>query len=419
MSDRTHSRKPLRVLLSEGNSTSAREAVTVLGLTGHHVEICDPNPHSLSWFSRFVRKVHRCPGLRDDPAGFLAFVEHLLTAGKFDVLLPIHEQGYVFSRVAHRLGTAVGLALPEFASYRRAHNKADFSRLLTELGLPQPATRIVRSPDELRAAVNAPCVVKTAVGTASRGVWLARDDAGVALALRELSIKGGFANDVLVQDFVPGATEKAQAVFAHGRMIAFHAYRQIASGAGGGDAIKQSVERGRVRDDLAVIGRHLQWHGALSVDLILSEADGRPFYIDCNPRLVDPMSGYLAGIDLVDALLGVSLGEAPATLPSSREGVRTHQAMQALLGRALSDGTRRDILRECRDLLFRRNAYADSAEELTPVRSDWLSAVPLGMTALSLLSTPRLAQTLVTRGWGEHLLGPQSIARIQAEIAED
>ena len=70
--------KPLRVLVSEGSSTSAREAITILGLSGHHVEVCDPSPWCLSRFSRFVRKFHRCPGLRDDPAGYLAFIEQLL-----------------------------------------------------------------------------------------------------------------------------------------------------------------------------------------------------------------------------------------------------------------------------------------------------------------------------------------------------
>src|ERR1700759_3822313 len=94
---------PLRVLLSEGSSTSARDAVTILGLAGHIVEICDPSPHCLGRFSRFVRKFHRCPGLRDDPAGYLAFVEKLLAEPGFDVLLPIHEQGFLFARVKERL----------------------------------------------------------------------------------------------------------------------------------------------------------------------------------------------------------------------------------------------------------------------------------------------------------------------------
>ena len=134
--------KPLRVLVSEGSSTSGREAITILGLSGHHVEVCDPSPWCLGRCSRFVRKFHRCPGLRTDPAGFLAFVEQLLSGWRFDVLLPTHEQGFLFARARQRLEGRVGFALPAFESYRTAHNKAGFSRLLDRLSLPQPPTRI-------------------------------------------------------------------------------------------------------------------------------------------------------------------------------------------------------------------------------------------------------------------------------------
>ena len=140
MADSAKVQKPLRVLVSEGNSTSAREAITILGLSGHLIEVCDPSPWCLARFSRFVRKFHHCPGLRDDPAGFLGYVEALLATQHFDVLLPIHEQGFLFARVQPRLQDRVGLALPSFASYRSAHGKAGFSRLLDRLGLPQPAT---------------------------------------------------------------------------------------------------------------------------------------------------------------------------------------------------------------------------------------------------------------------------------------
>ena len=46
-----------------------------------------------------------------------------------------------------------------------------------------------------------------------------------------------------MQDLVAGTTEKAQSVFCRGQMIGFHAYRQVAPGVGGGEAIKQSVKR--------------------------------------------------------------------------------------------------------------------------------------------------------------------------------
>src|SRR6478672_7809486 len=91
--------KRLRVLLSEGSSTSAREALTVLARKGHEVEICDPDAHCLARFSRLSARFHRCPPLRDDPAGYLAFIEDLLSRRGFDVLLPIHEQGFLFARV--------------------------------------------------------------------------------------------------------------------------------------------------------------------------------------------------------------------------------------------------------------------------------------------------------------------------------
>src|SRR6266576_6963695 len=153
MADSAHVPKPLR------------------GLSGHLIEVCDPSPYCLVRFSRFVDRFHRCPGLRDDPAGYLSFVERLLAAGHFDVLLPTHEQGFLFARARQRVEGRVGLALPSFASYRTVHSKAGFSRLLDRLGLPQPTTAIVKSERELRDATRVPCLVQTAVGTASRGIW--------------------------------------------------------------------------------------------------------------------------------------------------------------------------------------------------------------------------------------------------------
>jgi hypothetical protein len=219
---------------------------------------------------------------------------------------------------------------------------------------------------------------------------------------------------VLVQDFVIGATEKAQAVFCRGELLGFHAYRRVAAGAGGGEAIKQSVTRPQLRAQLAAIGSYLAWHGALSVDSIVPDDGATPLLIDCNPRLVEPMNAYLAGVDLVALLLLISQGEAPAAAPESRDGVRTHLAMQALLGCALRGGRRRDIVRECWCLLRGNGPYAGSTEELTPVGVDWISAVPLAITALALLLGPQLAAVL-TRSWGAHLLDLASIRRIESE----
>jgi hypothetical protein len=404
--------KPLRVLVSEGSSTSAREAITILGLAGHTIEVCDPSPWCLSRFSRLVAKFHRCPGLRDDPAGYLAFVEQRLADGKFDVLLPTHEQGFLFARAKPRIEGRAGLALPSFESYRTAHSKAGFSRLLDRLGLPQPPTQIVRSAQQLREAVRFPAVVKTSVGTASRGIWFIRRADDLEGELHDLGA-AAFADEVLMQDLVAGTTEKAQSVFCRGQMIGFHAYRQVMPGVGGGEAIKQSVRRPVVRAHLEKVGQALDWHGALSIDYIVPDDGGAPLLIDCNPRLVEPFNAYRSGVDLVRLLLLISLGATPAALPEGREGVLTHLAMQALLGCAARGGTRRDIARECVCLFAKRGPYAGSTEELTPVEADWISAVPLAVTAALLLASPKSAVKLARGGFGAHLLDLKSIRMIE------
>ena len=154
----------------------------------------------------------------------------------------------------------------------------------------------------------------------------------------------------------------------------------------------------------------------MSVDYVLPDDGATPLLIDCNPRLVEPMSAYLAGLDLVGLLLRISLGETPAAAPESREGVRTHLAMQALLGCASRGGTRRDIIRECWRLLVGAEPYADSIEELTPVRLDWISAVPLATIAIVLLAAPKCARSLWRAAVGARICSFHgSIRRIESE----
>jgi predicted ATP-grasp superfamily ATP-dependent carboligase len=404
----------MRILLSEGASTSAREAITALGLRGHHVEVCDPDPHCLARFSRFVRKLHRCPPLGADPRGYLDFILDRISGGAFDVLIPIHEQGLLLAKARERIARHVAIALPSFDDYLRAHNKLGFSEILTELGLPQPATRVVASAKELMAAKRPPMVLKTPVGTASRGTWMVTDDAELQQALGEIEAVNGFEGPLIVQDVVEGESQQCQAVFADGRLIASHAYRQLTRGGGGGTAIKESVNHPLVRGHMARIGERLHWHGALSVDYIVDPTSATPYYFDCNPRLVEPMSAVFAGLDLVDVLVRVSRGETNAAVADGRSGVRTHLALQALLGCAGREKSRLSVLRESWRLFARQGPYAGSQEELTPVTIDWMSFVPPTVTAFWLLASPAAAQTLPKKGWGAQLLTPQSIRTIKA-----
>jgi hypothetical protein len=60
-----------------------------------------------------------------------------------------------------------------------------------------------------------------------------------------------------------------------------------------------------------------------------------------------------------------------------------------------------------------RGAFRYSIEELSPVRLDWPSALPLVGMVLCLVADPRLAARLAQKGWGAHLLSPRTIGVIE------
>jgi hypothetical protein len=167
-----------------------------------------------------------------------------------------------------------------------------------------------------------------------------------------------------------------------------------------------------LRDTLSRLGSELDWHGALSVDAIIAE--GQPYVIDVNPRLVEPGNAMAAGTDLIAALLSVALGHYVAATPPSRPDVRTHQLLMAILGAAQHSGQRRQVLREIAGALRHRGVYAGSTEELMPWRGDRRTAfLPLA-AALATLARPRLAELFTNGAVSRYALAPQGWRQLRS-----
>jgi predicted ATP-grasp superfamily ATP-dependent carboligase len=403
-----------KILLSEGYSLSSREAITALGLAGHRVELVSSNPLCLGRFSRFVSRVHRAPASGADPDSYLAAVIDIAGARRIDALIPVHEQAYLFAAARQKLPAGLGIALADFAAFEQVQSKASFATLLTQLGVPQPKTEIVRSADEFTAARPYPFFVKAAFGTASAGVWRVGDAQARDALLLQLQQQNAFADGLLVQAAVMGSLERTQAVFDHGRLVASHIYRQVVEGPGGGDVLKISVVDAQVRNTVAQIGEALAWHGALSFDYIREDATGTPHFIDANPRMVEPMNAWLSGVDLPGALLQISLGDRPPAQAEGREGVLTRLGLMGLLDAARQRGRRRDVLREIGLLALGSGRYRGAREELVPLLTDPWCAVPLGMVAARLLRDPAAAARFSDTTVAAYSLTPEAIRRLRA-----
>jgi hypothetical protein len=395
--------------VSEGSSLSARQTVTALGMAGHQVGVCDPDPLCLGRSSRFVTHYYRCPAIGKDPWAYLAAVLAILSQGHWDVLFPTHEQAFLFSRERAHIPPAIGLAVADFRSFLQVQGKVALVRTLERLSIPQPASRVVRTQEDLLRERRFPFYLKADYATASTAVWRIHG----AEQLRSKTMAGG--REFVVQEPAEGNLERVQAVFDCGRLAAIHGYRQTAEGLGGGDIAKIGVSRPAVRDYAARLGSDLRWHGALSLDYILQE-NRLPLFIDANPRLVEPMNAVFSGVNLADILVRISAGES-VTLEEAGPGeVRTHMLLMALLTKAASGARRRDVITELMRAIRGRGLYANSREELLPLRIDFKSLFPLAYVVTRLLLNPNSATALSAGSITSYSLGPDAARQI-ADLA--
>jgi hypothetical protein len=397
----------MRILLSDASGLTARQAAGQLSRAGHHVEALSPGWLCLCRFTRYVARVHRVPGYGAEPLRWLDAALDVYRSGRFDLLLPTQEQVAVLSHSAGRLRAAgVSTAVPPFEALRAVQDKISASGTLRALGIPQPPTAFLRSADELRALRSFPVFIKIPISTATTGVRRVSSAAALGPCADELEAAGVFAaGGVIAQEPVGGLLAMAQSVFADGKMVAGHASLRVREGASGGASHKRSLdEPGVVLKHVELLGRALRWHGGLSADAVLTDAG--PLFIDVNPRLVEPGNGWRSGVDLVGALLEVARGNAPAAQPPGRPGVATHQLLLAVLGAAANGGGRRGVSAELAAALARSGLYRGSAEELTPLRRDPRTAVPVLIAAAATLVSPALSRHLVGGSVSGYALAP-------------
>jgi membrane protein DedA with SNARE-associated domain len=396
----------LRILLSEGSSLTARQVALLAGAAGHEVHLASSDPLCLARWSRHVRGVHRVPAYGGDPFAWLEVMLRILRDG-FDVLLPTHEQVAVLARESHRVQAAgVATALPPFSELCRVQDKLSAYATLAEIGLAQPPSTVAHSGEELLAAERLPLFIKRAIGTASAGIHYVSDRATLARIAEELDVAEAFADGgLLVQQPVGGPLVMVQAVYAGSELTAWHANMRVREGARGSASGKGSIRPPTIEFDLVRLGAALNWHGALSLDAVLT--DEGPRYIDVNPRPVEPGNAWRSGVDLVEALLCVALGQ-PAPATSARPQVNTHQLIPALLALGERGSRRRAILGELSTAARRGGPYRGSSEELTPLRRDLQAAIPTAAISAALLVSPRLWRALASSAVENYALTPQA-----------
>jgi glutathione synthase/RimK-type ligase-like ATP-grasp enzyme len=397
----------MRFLLSEGSGLTSRQVATRLGQLGHRVEVLSSSKLCLTRFTRHVRKVHIVPKFGGEPLAWFDAANAIAKATAADLLFPTQEQVTVLA--ARKAELAVATIVPPFAAIMKVQDKISAFRTLQGIGAPQPQSAIIKSGGDIDKVMQFPVFIKLPISTASSGVRRATSARELKNAAQALGLG---QRELLVQSQCDGPLAMVQAVADHGRLIAYHANLRIREGAGGGAALKESIAAPRLSGILSDLTMKLGWHGALSMDVILSERG--PVIIDLNPRLVEPMNAYLAGVDLISIMLQLAQNQHPDAQPAGRAGVRSRQLLLAILGAAEHRGSRFAVARELIEAIAQRGAYVDAVEELTPVEGDPIAALPVAAAAVLMLIRPAFWRKFHSGAVGSYALTPDGWDKILA-----
>src|SRR5205085_3142312 len=144
------------------------------------------------------------------------------------------------------------------------------------------------------------------------------------------------------------------------------------------------------------------------------DATAKSYFIDANPRLVEPMNAWFAGVDLPGALLQSSVGKTPPVQGEGRAGVLTRLGLMGILDAARWRQRRRDILLEIGLVSLGAGRYRGTREELVPLWTDPYCAIPLAVVIARLLRHPPAASQFAASTVAAYSLTPKAIHRLRA-----
>jgi hypothetical protein len=220
--------------------------------------------------------------------------------------------------------------------------------------------------------------------------------------------------EIVLQSAAPGELSILQAIFDRGRLVAWHDAMGLRRGVGGAPIVRVSTHRENVADDVRKLGEALDWHGALFVEYFYDQTTGQHQFIEANPRIGETVNAMLAGVNLCEILVKVSLHELADSAPvaSGVAGIRSHQFLTALLDQAMQTGSRAAVWKELTNRTRHQDGYRDSQPEMMRLKQDLLSGIPPLAVAVELLLSPKRSHKMVRSTVANYGLNADAVAKI-------
>jgi len=258
------------------------DEIRKLGRQGHTVVAADTFPSAPGNHSKYASRACLTPSPRHEPARYVSEVASIVAAEGIDLIVPSFEEVFYMAREEERLPASARF-FPSFEVLAMLHDKVSFVRFAESVGLTVPRSIVVRSREELEAAVAMfPRYFVKPVFSLG-GVDLYTNSGKLAGASDLSNFAPTKWRPAVVQEYVEGEDVCSFSVVQHGRITAHSTYVHPREIEHSGGIVFESIDAPECVQIAQRIASATQYHGQLSFDL-MRRPDGEMVLIECNPR---------------------------------------------------------------------------------------------------------------------------------------
>ena len=340
------------VLVTDAQSRAGLVVIRSLGEKGIRVTALDNDRVSVGFFSRYCRRAVVSPDPERHPDRYADFVLGDLARRPCDVVIPVLDDA-LFA-LARRKGEIQQLARFPFMDYEelcRAHDKALSVEVARSSGLRVPATFTVAGPADVAAALaqlQLPVIVRPRDSHGSLGLRRVERTDDVWPLCERVARKFG---PVIVQEYVPwgGLTYDVDVLLGRDSLPRaavvcrrIRTYPPLA----GPTSCGQAVWWPELADMALAMLKEMRWCGPAEVEFRIDPRDGKPTFMEVNPRLWGSLyTSTVAGVDFPYLLYRLAMDGEVAPVTSYRTDMKARYFFTLDMLCMLSHPRKRSIVR--------------------------------------------------------------------------